>query len=256
MWDGRANFQEDNDRTGLPGWFWPTVFLLSGALLLASNSVMAGAIIPAAVSMQPALRTARWIRNNDPDSKRARACSRFLIATGCWNALATGLISLAVLVVATIVSGQPPTEAQGMVCIYGIAVATLATCFVGYSAIWTAWVARVRVWVHPKLQTMAKYDFSALRNLTLNPTPANYAFFVMAISLNLPVIAVSTGWLVYLAGSPAPDEEKAFANACGLASLAIGPVIAIGVLVVLSSRLLAGSLAECWSDAATGTEDT
>ena len=254
--DEDSHGKPGDDHSSLSGWFWLTVLLLSGGLCLASNSVMAGAIIPAAASMQSALQAAKWIRNNDPNGNRAKACSWFLIATGCWNALATGLISLAAWAAVVIITEQPPSESQVMACIFAIAAATLATCLIGYWAAWKAWSARVRVWVHPKLHRIARYDLSNLRNQPLHPPRSNHAVFVLAISLCLPILVAGFVWMVYLAGVPVPDEEKAFANACGLASLTVGPIIGISLLVVLSSRLLAGSPAECWSDVVPREEST
>ena len=223
-------------------WMWSLI--LAGVLCLITESALAGAIVPVMAAVQPSFRAARWIRKNDPHLHRAKACSRFMLATGCWSALCTGFVALAVLVAVMFVVGQPPTASQGMGTILVIACAATATCLVGCWATWTAWTGRVRVWAHPRLMSLASYDFDNLHRLTLSRPTSNHAVFVTAVSFVLSVMLLGTGVMIVdaLAGLPV---GVAFIGGFGL--LIVGPVVAIVSLITMSNRLFADGPADCWS---------
>ena len=235
------------DDPGSSGLFWLILLVVSGCVFLISENVIAGAIIPAAFSMQPSLRAARWIRKNDPHLHRAKACSRFMLATGCWSALCTGFVALAVLLAVMIVIGQPPTESQGMGTILVIACTATATCLVGCWATWTAWTGHVRVWAHPKLMSLANYDFDNLHRLVLSRPTSNHAVYVTAVSFALPVMLFGTALMIVAASAGPPVGATLVAVVSGFALLIVGPVVAIVLLITMSNRLFANGPAECWS---------
>lgn len=235
--------------------FWLVLLVVSCVICLFSENVSAGAIIPAVLSMLPSVRAARWIRKNDPHLHRAKACSRFMLATGCWSALCTGFVTLAVLLAVMIVLGEPPTESQGMNTILVIACAATATCLVGCWATWTAWTGCVRVWAHPKLMKMADYDFANLRDLVPPPATCNRAIYVTAMSLTVPTMAIGTGWMIYAATAAPPNQVDVVAMVGGLLLLLGCPLVSVVVLIVFSNRLFADSPADCWSSVSTGREN-
>jgi len=252
-WDNDKDSGRKN--SGSSGLFWLILFVVSCGVFLISENVIAGAIIPAVLSMLPSVRAARWIRKNDPHPHRAKACSRFMLATGYWSALCTGFVTLAVLLAVMIVLGEPPTESQGMATILVIAFAATATCLAGCWATWTAWTGRVRVWAHPKLMKMADYDFANLRDLVPPPATCNHAIYVTAMSLAVPTMAIGTGWMIYAATAAPPNQVDVVAVLGGLLLLLGCPLVSVVVLKVFSNRLFANGPADCWSSTLIGLEN-
>lgn len=242
--------------TGSSGLFWLILLGASGGVFLISENIIAGAIIPAVLSMQPSLRAARWIRKNDPHRHRAKACSRFMLATGCWSALCTGFVALAVLLAVMIVVDQPPTESQGVATILVIASAATATCLVGCWSTWTAWTGRVRVWAHPKLMSLASYDFDNLHRLVLSRPTSNHAVYVTAVSFALPVMLLGTGVMIAAAVAGPPVGAALVAVIGGFGLLIAGPVAAVVSLIKMSSRLFADGPADCWSTVSVKRDET
>lgn len=252
-WDNKEEPGWDN--SGSSGLFWLILLGVSGGVFLISENVIAGAIIPAVLSMQPSLRAARWIRMNDPHRLRAKACSRFMLATGCWSALHTGFVALAVLLAFMIVVDQPPTESQGMGTILVIACAATATCLVGCWSTWTAWTGRVRVWAHPKLMSLASYDFDNLHRLVLSRPTSNHAVYVTAVSFALPFMLLGTGVMI-VAASAGPPVGTELVAVTGFGLLIVGPVVTVVSLIKMSNRLFADGPADCWSTISVKRDET
>jgi hypothetical protein len=244
-WDN--NEESESDDSGSSGLFWLILLVVSGGIFLVFETVIAGAIIPAVLSMQPSLRAARWIRKNDPHLHRAKACSRFMLATGCWSALCAGFVALAVLMAGMVIVGEPPTESQGLGTILVIASAATAICLVGCWATWTAWTGRVRVWAHPKLMSLANYDFDNLHRLVLSRPTSNHAIFVTAISFALPVMLLGIVVMGVFAPVGPPKGAATVAVVGGFGLLIVGPGVVIVSLIRMSNRLFADSPADCWS---------
>jgi hypothetical protein len=253
-----STFDNDHgaDTVGSSATLWMWSLLLAGVLCLITESALAGVIVPVMAAVQPSFRAAKWIRKNDPHLHRAKACSRFMLATGCWSALCTGFVALAVLVGVMIVVGQPPTEAQGIGTILVIACAATATCLVGCWATWTAWTGRVRVWAHPKLMSLASYNFDNLHRLVLSRPTSNHAVYVTAVSFALPVMLLGTGVMIVFAVAGPPVGAALVAVVGGFGLLIVGPVVAIVLLITMSNRLFANGPADCWSTVAVHVDET
>jgi hypothetical protein len=243
------------DTAGSSATLWIWSLILAGVLYLISGSILAGAIVPVMAAVQPSFRAAKWIRRNDPESNRARACSRFLIAVGCWTALWTGLAAVLVLVAVSVFAGEEPTESQGIASLLVVVVAAVATSLIGLWAAWTAWRHRIRVWAHPKLMHLANYKFANLSSLVVPQPTCNHAVYATAISLAFPPMALGTGWMIFQALTAPPARDAAIHFVSGFSLLLGGPVLSLGVLFTMSNRLFANGPAECWATASTQRDE-
>lgn len=246
-------FDDDlrDDTEGSSATLWLISLILAGVLCLLTRSVLAGAIFPVLAAVQPSFRAARWIRMSDPESNRARACSRFLIAVGCWTALWSGIAAFLILGVASVVAGLELTEAHGIASLLVVVIAAVATSLIGLWAAWTAWRHRIRVWAHPKLMHLANYKFANLSSLVVPKPTCNHAVYATAISLAFPPMALGTGWMIFEALTVPPGREAAIHFVSGFSLLLGGPVLSLGVLFTMSNRLFANGPAECWATAST-----
>jgi hypothetical protein len=242
-----SQFEDDlsHEHSSSPLWLFSLLF--AGGLCLLLRNPLAAAFFPVIAAAEPSFRTAAWIRRLDPETARARACSRFLYATGCWRALVSGIVAFIVLIVICVSAGQAPSEAEGLSSLAVIAVAAVATSLTGLWSLWTAWFSRVRVWVHPKLMNLAGLEFANLSALHAPPGMSNHAVYVSAVSLAVPPLIAGTGWMIFTAMTNPPDRDVTFSFAGGMGVLLGGPLISVFVLMSLSRRLFASSPADCWS---------
>lgn len=243
FWDEEA---VGDQPASLAGW-WLFSLILASCLCLISESVLAGAIVPAFYTMAPSFRAAMWLRRHDPNLNRARSCSRFQLATGCWTALYSGILVTLVLVAVSVMVGHPPSESQGAAALLVVATSAVATSLIGLWAVGTAWKYRVRVWAHPKLLSLANHYFANLSTLVVPPTMSNHAVYVTAISLSLPPMVFGTGLMVAAALGRPFQPLGIVEVVSGLLLLFVGPAIAIVLVVKMSSRLFANGPADCWS---------
>lgn len=226
---------------------WMFSLLAAGGLCLLLRNPLAAAFFPVVATAEPSFRTAAWIRRNDPATRRARACSWFLYATGCWRALVSGIVAFIALMVICISAGEAPSEAEGLSSLAVIAAAAVATSLTGLWSLWTAWVGRVRVWVHPKLMALANYEFANLSSQAAPPGSSNHAVYVSAVSLAVPPMVAGTGWMIITAMNAARALENSVPFIVGLGLMLGGPLLSVLVLMIFSRRLFARGPADCWA---------
>ncbi len=234
---------------------WLFSLLFAGGLCLLLRNPLAAAFFPVIATAESSFRTAAWIRRLDPVTGRAKACSRFLYATGCWRALVSGIVAFIALIVICVAAGQTPSEAEGLSTLAVIAVAAVATSLTGLWSLWTTWVGRVRVWVHPNLMNLADFEFANLSSLHALPGMSNHAVYVSAVSLAVPPLIAGTGWMIFTAMTNPPERDVTFSFAGGLGVLLGGPLISVLILMALSRKLFASSPADCWSVAGNSLQE-
>jgi hypothetical protein len=192
-------------------------------------------------------RTAIWLRRNDWNRERARACSWFILAAGVLRIvvfafLLTLLFSMAVVAWA---GPQRPRNPNGPMpaifigpLILIIAGPPLAALLVAIGAI-TAHLNNIRVWIDERLDRARRANSwpppfldmpaASIQNVARGPWLLTLAVAcVGSLLLAVFVFALSSSWL------------------CGLAAL-IAP---LGAISLLSRGLFASTPDECWGDVA------
>lgn len=240
--------------TGSPRLMWLMVIALTGVMFLVTGSPVAGAITPVLASLRRPFQSAVWIRLNDPFVGRGKACFWYLLATGCWNALVSGLIALFLLFVLANTLNEVPDIEQGGPVLIVVAVSTVGTSLIGLIALRTARKHGVRVWVHPSLRDLAQGDFPQLYGLLIPPVMCNHAIYVTAISMAFPGMAVATGWLMWIADAAPPNARASIATAIGLFLLLAWPILSIVLLVRISPKVFADDPLDCWLQDASETQ--
>jgi hypothetical protein len=204
-------------------------------------------------------RAARWLRRNDPDRARGRACRWFYMSWGMWRI--SGVAFLLIMVAASLLNwfrqlmgaAPKPPDALPTQLIAGIAVALLGFAFAMITSTFgfvTAWRNRVKVWVGDEA-------IAAFRRREWPPNgparswnrivPMCLVGMTVAVSLGSTlVIGIGSG-VVALARSLIGEQAAVTAWKLGASVGFIGALILIAWLVDGSKlRIHAASPADCW----------
>lgn len=204
--------------------------------------------------------TARWLRKNDPDRDRGRACRWFYLSWGLWRISLVATILMFVIVFALQglkkLLGAPQQGVDGppiqfvvafaIACV-GFSLSTFTLLF-GMAA---AWKARIPVWIGrepiaarkarswpPSTQLLAQ---NKIHGLMLTAIPFTWVLVVVPIAAIVTAIVASS--VRHALGPKA--SELTYAGA-GLVTMVGG----IAGLIVLTesakARMAAGSVSQCW----------
>jgi hypothetical protein len=212
-----------------------TILIGGAAVYLATNSAVAGAVLPSAYGGWRSVTTGLWIYKTDPHRSRAKICSAFFLATALWQAAAAACGSVVVFIVLASLTGKNPDMDSFAATMVTLTTGVVLSTLVGLLASVAASVQGIRVWIHPMLRQIVRDD---LQGVTEWPPQArfNYAIFVLATSVAFPVLAVCCLMLVD------PVSE-----ALALVLFLGGVCLAVVAYIRLSSRIIATHPIECWA---------
>lgn len=231
--------------------FFVMALLAAMLLYLATKSPVMSAILPCLHGGWNTFRTGVWLIRIDPCRSRARTCFVFYSAAACWKAAAAALASvgLSVFVADKIGVQLNPDDfiPAALVTGGGIVLNTL----LGLAAICAALVYRIRVWVHPRLHAATSGDLRLVTRLSRLQSGFNHAIFVVATTLVFPAVLLGAFGLAILTVGKNPNEvESVPVMVFGFAAIFGGPIAMIPCYAWLSSRIIACSPQECWSETA------
>lgn len=255
MADDDLTANDADERAVVAAWsqsssVWMVLLTGTAVLCLMTRNAFAAALFPVVVAARASFRAAAWIRVCDADRDRATACSRFLYASGCWQALFSGIVALGLLAAVSPAVGRQPASSHIAAGVLTVAGGAAGTSLLGLWASATSWKRRVRVWVHPRLPEFAEYEFDNLSDLVLLPSRCNFAVYVTAVSVAFPPMVAGIAWMIYRASAVPPAAEAGASIGPGLALVAVAPVLAILAVATLSPRLFAAGPQDCWSKSA------
>ncbi len=221
--------------------------LVATILYLVTGMVAIAVILPCLHAGWKTLRTGLWILASDPCRFRARTCFAFYLAAACWKAAAAALISVAVfLAAANNFVWQPDMKAFAatmLVLAAGVGLNTI----LGIGAICAALAGELRVWIHPRLQSMVHGNFREVHCLNWRRSGVNHAIFVVGTALVFPAVAVGMICCAALTSNMnVGDVETTPMLALTFASVFGPPLAAIPCYAWLSSRIIARAPGECW----------
>ena len=207
---------------------------ISICLFLVSDLPLLGVVLPSLRASWRSLKIGVWLFTVDPQRWRGVICGLFCLAMGCWQAAATAVLSLGIIVLATKVVGRAPNM-ERFVSVMSILVSGVAlTSLLGLLASLAALCARIRVWVHPALLEMLDRSLKLATERADKPA-VNYAVFVLATSLAVPVLG-GCGFVLMEPGS----TWRALA-VFGLSMLTV-----LVAYACLAGRIIAECPSQCW----------
>lgn len=229
---------------------WPMMALSMAALYWVTNNPIVASTIPSLLAALPQLRAAFWLLHRDPNGNRRRVCFMFYVAAAFWQAAGIAFASFLLLMLFGNLLGIPPNAQRGEAFIVIILVGVLTTSLLGVIAAVFAWLCKIRVWVHPRIQAWCREDFELLKQVRFAIAKFNYATFVLAAGLQLPVLLVGT--MVMILATAKPDRFNAAESSLSLAIMTVFyillPIAMLCLQFWISGRIVASQPADCWTD--------
>ena len=229
---------------------WLVVLAVSVGIFLLTLSPLLGMAWPYLRAGWSPVRTAWWLRQNDPWPARGKVGFYFHLAMAGFRAGVVGVFM--VLVMAIIVAPRQnnvvPTQFIIGIC---VVMAGVGLSFVfGWWGTILAYRHGVRVFVISNLRERCHADFSQIERVSKLKFMVNPANYVMAVAIVAPLLAL---WFAaILATMPRPGELRADNTTESLLMMMILPVLAvccIALLIYLSHRVIAATPHECWGAA-------
>ena len=224
---------------------WPTIALLSLALLILTLNPLWVGFSPYVRAAWPALRTGVWLKKADPWKARGTVGLLFHFCLALLSAGASGLVSVLVTVIATAITQEQPNLFAFMVAILIILLGCLLSSVLGWMGVAIAFHHRVRIFAMPNLYTVCQGDFARARTWGPARLHANLANIVRGVATIVPCLAI---WFVAMLAT-IPRNPADQPQPIAVVLLGVLPLLAIACLiitVVISNRIMASSPAECW----------
>jgi hypothetical protein len=210
---------------------------------LFTGSPLVGVAVASSHAAANGLSTALWLLRFHPSRAAALIGALFHVSAACWQVAAHALITVLAMMLAAQFFRAAPNLADFKVTMLALASGVVLPALLGVLGSCMALRYGVKVWVRPKLReelqqvdVLTSYGFSRR---------FNYAVFVIGTSLVFPAVAVASGLLIFFTANPKHTSMPGAVFSFAL--LLVGPLIAIGVYVWISHRILARTPAEYWA---------
>lgn len=212
-------------------------------IYLFTGSPLVGVTVASTHAAADGLSTALWLLRSHPSQAAALIGALFHVSAACWQVAAHALITvLAMMFAAEFVRAAPNLD-DFAVTMLALSSGVVLTTLLGLLGTCLALRYGVKVWVRPKLrQELHQVDVLRINGFSRR---FNYAVFVIGTSLVFPVVAVASGLLIVFTANP--NHTSMPGAIFSFVLLIVGPLIAIGVYVWISHRILARTPAEYWT---------
>ena len=204
-----------------------SLFVLAVVVCVVTNSPALCALTSGVYSGWNSVMSGIWLLFNDPWKARARIGFAFHVATAIWLGAPAALCSLLVFAAIEKLAGQPVNMRSIEATLISLLVALLLSSVAGLAAAAMAATLRVQVWVHPRFKDALQ---SEIENAGKPFYRFNYATFVLATSVGLPILAIGSVFAVNPFGPWAVP----------LIFLG-GPTLAIAIYLWFAARILAAT---------------
>lgn len=232
--------------------------LVFGILLyLATQSAVAGVIVPTLVAGWNSLDSGLWLFRTDWNRPRANACLQFYLATACWKSAAAALFTVVSFVITKHLTGDDPGLDQFAALMIVLIAGVVLSVLIGLASVIHAVKRRIRVWVHPRIRLKARGDFESLGSDLRVVDGFNHAIFIVATSLVVPPLLFGSSALVLVVGGDNPNNVDPTSFVVAFGVFLSGPIVMIPVYAWCSARIIAKTPNECWGvQAENPDEDT
>jgi hypothetical protein len=207
--------------------------IVAAVVYLITGNAIVAYLLPYFSALWPNLRTAFWLRLNDPWRARGKACFWFYLATAGWQAAAYGLIlitSVMFLAQAGVKFNNMKPPVQELLSVpIGLAIAAI----IGWVGIIAAIPNRTKVFIIPRLYDRCHGDFQNVFEVADSYRGRNTLMFVVVSLVFLPILILGAGLSVSF-------------PIVGLPILGLGPLCLLPLYSFFSNRIIARAPIECW----------
>jgi hypothetical protein len=244
--------QQDN-LTATRGWR-AVVFVLTLAaatlIYLASGNAIASVVLPCLHAGWTTFRTGLWVLKSDPLRFRARTCFAYYVAAAFWKAALAALLSVAVFIAVAQRTGAEPSMKEFAAAMSVLIIGVVLNTALGLAATVAAIVGKIRVWVHPRLQSALDGDLRWAARQSYRVPGFNHAILVVGTALVFPLVAMGAILLAVLSvGLSRQEAESSMGSLVGCIAIFALPLAAIPGYAWLSARVIARHPVECWPPA-------
>jgi hypothetical protein len=216
--------------------------LVAAVIYLITGNAIVAYLLPYFWAFWPNLRTAFWLRLNDPWRARGKACFWFYLAAAGWRAATYGLILLTCVMFLAQAgvkfnNAKPPKQEILSVPI-GLAIAAM----IGWVGLIAAIPSRTKVFIIPGLYDRCLGNFQNVFEIAHSYRGRNTLMFVVFSSVFLPILILGAGLSVSF-------------PKIGLPILCLGPIGLLPLYGFFSDRIIARAPAECWPLGVVGRSD-
>jgi hypothetical protein len=242
---------------------WPALLMLGLILYELTDQPSLGVVVLCLKLGWEDFRTARWLRRQDPERGRGRACFWLFSASGLWKIAATA--SLLILVLCLLVRDNPPGNQPGaqkqgnwaavehhLIEAFLTALIGFTTCILATSrALGLAWWHGNRLWLDSRVHYARRH--------ALWPPPddppgrKNRAGALILTSLIAGLVPLMIAGLVAVATALGPafgpnrgQAQPALIFGVMMAVIFVPPILILVACDYIRRRLLAGAPSQCW----------
>lgn len=219
---------------------WSVVVPVATAIYLLTRDAVLSALLPCLCAAVPAARSTFWIarrRQRQPRVQRLTMLG-FYTALIAWQIAAAAFVTIMTTAYIDQARGFRPDWAYIVTLLWTLTAAVLATSALGLMACASAFVLRLRIWVHPRAYEipMLGSDDALVPNGRFN-----YGIFLVATSISLP-FASGLAALLFVIGLPgvAPGLTKDYPWIATVAYLLVVLCVIRGYGVI-SRRIIGGT---------------
>jgi hypothetical protein len=214
---------------------------------LASGSVIASTVLPCLHAGWRTFWSGLWILQSDPRRFRARTCFTYYVAAACWKAALAALLCVGSFILAARRTGAQPRMDQFAVTMLVLIIGVALNTVLGVAATAAAVIGKIRVWVHPRLQSTLHGDLRRAARQESRFPGFNHAIFVVGTALVFPLVGLGATLLAVLTvGLNREEAESSIGSLVGCIAIFAFPLAAIPGYAWLSARVIARHPAECW----------
>ncbi len=226
-------------------------FLLTLAVatlvFLASGNVIISTVLPCLHAGWSTFRTGLWILESDPRRFRARTCFAYYVAAACWKAALAALLSVGIFIVVAQRTGVEPSMDEFVATMWVLIIGIVLNTVLGMTATVAALLGKIRVWVHPRLQSIFHGDLRRAAQQSKRYPGFNYAIFVVGTALVFPLVTLGAILLAVLTvGLSRREVESSMGSVVGCIAIFALPLAFIPGYTWLSARVIARHPVECW----------
>jgi hypothetical protein len=216
-------------------------------IYLASGNVIVSTVLPCCHAGWRTFRTGLWILRTDPRRFRARTCFAYYVAAACCNAAFAALLVVGIFIEVALRTGVEPSMDEFIATMWVLIIGVLLNTALGIAATVAAIVGKIRVWVHPRLQSILHGDLRLAPQHPRRYPGLNYAIFVLGTAYVCPLVTLLAILLAVLPiGVTREEADSSIVLMVGSFAILVLPVAALPGYAWLSARVVARHPAECW----------
>ena len=224
---------------------WPTIVMVSIVLLMLTFNPLLTGFFPYLRAGWPAMKTAFWLKKEDPWKARGTVGFLFHLCMALFRAGTCALVCVICTGIVASVTQKEPNLIPFMIAMATIVFGCFLSSILAWIGVVIAFLHGIRIFVISNLFAVCHGDFTVTKSLGTGHVPINPANCIIGVATAVPSLTL---WFIAMLTTVAEqgNRRNETMTAIILGLLPVLGITCIVMVVFLSSRIMARSPAECW----------